>query len=186
MMSRRRNCNYVYIVKVQFVNGNITNYRLPIDVSLGLDQFIKKFPDEDYKKQLVGSYINVPIIPYLKSKHNKKGSSIIALGYVLAIYKSYNHKWFWRGTKTTRSQFIIPSESNKKDLYHNNIKYMQHDFNKLSKIKIRADINRMIYHKGYMLGSIVDAIVKIHCSNKMKGTTSRNKKLWNSYFKKPY
>lgn len=186
MISRRRNCNYVYIVEVRFVNGNIANYRLPIDVSLGLDQFIKKFPDEDYKKQLVGSYINVPIIPYLKSKHNKKGSSIIAVGHVLDMYKSYDTKWFWRGTKTTRSQFIIPYNSNKKDLYHNNIRYMQHNFSKLSKAKIRADINRMIYHKRYMMGSIIDAIVKIHCSNKMKGTTSRKKKLWNSYFKKPY
>jgi len=186
MKDKRKLPKYRYIVKVQFVNGNRVSYRLPIDVSHGLDQYSKNYPDGNYKEQILGSYINVPILPYWKNNYNDKMNPIIAVGHVIAIYKTCSYRWLNKKSRTTRSQFIIPRESNKKALYHNNIKYMQHDFDKVSKIKIRADINRMIYHKGFMIGSIIDAVVKNYYDNKMKDMDSKNKELWNFYFKRPY
>lgn len=150
-----------YIITVRFFNCISRSYRLPKDLKMALDAYNLNKTNEDWKKFLLGALINVPLAPYLRGVEGVEQNPPIATGEIVeatAVEKmSKKQKKF----PNTRSQFVKISSKEDKNTIKIKLRYMQHDYNILSKLKIHYDISRIIFDKGHHVGKIIDRFIYI-------------------------
>lgn len=151
-----------YIIKVRFFNGVSRSYRLPNDLRTALDQYNVDGIKDDWKKFLIGALINLPLASYVRGVDRKLQNPPIATAKIIettAIEKMGRKQ---KKLKFSRSQFVKINSTDSYKTIKNKIKYMQHDYNLSSKLKIRYDIYRLELNKGHIFGKEVDQLTRIH------------------------
>lgn len=151
-----------YIIKVRFFNGVSRSYRLPNDLKTAIDQYNVDGVKDNWKNFLLNALINVPLTSYVRGDDRKRQNPPIATAKIteaLAIEK-LNRKQ--KKLRISRSQFVKINSNDSYKAIKNKIKYMEHDYNISSKLKIRYDIYRLELSRGYFFGKLVDQLTRIH------------------------
>lgn len=123
----RYRCRKYLTVLVILPNGMKKWYRLSPKIAKATNQY-EKFHHELPKSTLIGSYINVPLIPYFGNC-----KSVISVGKIIRLKYAYVPS----RELCTRSQFI---EANRITNIHDCYNYLKHDYGHYSRLNIHMSL----------------------------------------------